>query len=246
MAEAVEPAHLMAILNETVAGLDACVQKLATTFPLPRRVIVHGLRTFRHHDQDDLLLSFLKLIKIASHNNAAIVLLSEGYVQEVYALCRMIDEAIEDIHFMATPLGEDGTPGRHQIAFIEEFFQEEFSGTDPVKSHQSRDRVTREKVRAGISRIGGKTKERNPSLEVEIGRVLSGTFSGYVHGAYVHIMDLFGGEAPHFHTRGMLGTPRMQECLGSHVNYVYRSLLAVEGVGYRAFREDVAHGALDL
>lgn len=44
----------------------------------------------------------------------------------------------------------------------------------------------------------------------------------------------------------MLGTPRMQECLGNHVNYVYRSLLAVQLVGHRANREDVVYKALDL
>ena len=44
----------------------------------------------------------------------------------------------------------------------------------------------------------------------------------------------------------MLGTPRMQECLGNHVNYVYRSLLAVQLVGHRTNREDVVYKAPDL
>lgn len=152
---AIEPAHLMAILSDAITGFDECVQALASSFPSPHWVVVNSRSELRHVEKDDLLLSFLKLVKVASHHNAAIALLREGYVHEIYALCRMIDEACEDIHFMATPLGECGQPSPHQISFCEEFFQEEFSGADPVRSHQSRDRVPRQKVRAAISRIAG-------------------------------------------------------------------------------------------
>lgn len=246
MRETNEPMELMILLKDIVAGLDECVQALATSFSLPHRVEINGMLAFRHAEKDDLLLSFLKLVKIASHHNAAIVLLSRGYVQEVYALCRMIDEACEDIHFMATPLGDSNEPSPNQLRFFEEFFQEEFSGTDLLQSHQPRDRVPRKKVRAGISKIGNSNIKHDTSRELEIGGVLSGTFSGFVHGAYVHIMELFGGDPAHFHTRGMLETPRLQEGLDNHVSYVYRSLLAVEHVGHRASREDIVYRALDL
>jgi hypothetical protein len=198
--------------------------------------------------QDDLLLSYLKLVKIASHNNASLVLIDQGYVQEVYALCRMIDEACEDIIFMATPLGDDGDASGHQRRFVEEFYQEEFSPAESniVKAHQSRDRVPRDKIRAGVSRVGGAFKGRNPSHEVQVTRVLSNTFSGYVHGAYTHLMELFGGPPLRFHTRGLLGTPRIQECLGSQVNYVCRSLMAAETVARRLGRGDVLRSALEL
>ena len=239
------PARLLEIVSEAIGGLDACVHALATSFPLPSRVSVNDMPAFRHRRQDDLLLSYLKLIKIASHHNAAVVLMRAGYVQEVYALCRMIDEACEDITFMATPL-DDGKPSAHQRRFIEEFYQEEFTGPDLVRSHQERDRVPRKKVRAGASRLGDGLDGYDPHTHLKNVGALSGVFSGFVHGAYVHLMELFGGNPPLFHTRGMLGTPRMQECLGNHVNYTYRSLLAVELVGHRTNREDVVYRALDL
>jgi hypothetical protein len=238
--------ELAGILDEAVAGLDQCVQALSSSFALPRRVVINDMEVFRHTQQDDLLLSFMKLVKIASHNNAAMVLIRAGYVHEVYALCRMIDEASEDIHFMEGPHGEDGKPTKQQFTFINEFFQEEFSGEDLVESHNTRDRVPRQKVRAANARLGAGDVKLDPSREVKVVGVLSGTFSGFVHGAYVHLMELFGGPFLRFHTRGMLGTPRLQECLANQVHYVFRSLLAVEGVGYRAFREDVVYRALDL
>jgi hypothetical protein len=238
--------ELVRILDQAVAGLDQCVQALSSSFKLPQRVVVNDMEVFRHAHRDDLLLSFMKLIKIASHNNAAMVLVRAGYVHEVYALCRMIDEACEDIHFMEGPHGEEGKPTKQQFTFIQEFFQEEFSGADFVESHNSRDRVPRQKVRAAIARLGAGDVKLDPSREVKVVGVLSGTFSGFVHGAYVHLMELFGGRSLRFHTRGMLRTPRLQECLANQVHYVFRSLLAVEGVGCRAFREDVVYRALDV
>jgi hypothetical protein len=36
-------------------------------------------------------------------------------------------------------------------------------------------------------------------------------FSNYVHGRYPEAMDMFGGEPPKFHLRGMGGTPKDDE-----------------------------------
>jgi hypothetical protein len=235
---------LVELLQETVFGLDECVQALSSSFPAPQRVKTGDHVNFRHAWQDDLLLSFLKAVKIASHNNACIVLLNAGFIQEVYALCRMIDEAGEDIQFMAAPLGESG-PSDDQRRFIDEFFQEEFDKPDdPLASAQKRARVSRRSIHAAVSRIPA--EGRNPSRTQALAQTLYKTFSGFIHGAYVHIMELFGGNPGRFHTRGMLGTPRMQECLHNHVNYVYRSLLAVEIVARRSNRADVTDRACEL
>jgi hypothetical protein len=39
-------------------------------------------------------------------------------------------------------------------------------------------------------------------------------------------MDLYGGNPPHFHTKGMLGTPRMEEYEDDFWNYVYRTFIS--------------------
>lgn len=241
-----EPISLLEIVTDAVVGLDRCVQALCSSLPSPQVVEVNGMPVFRHQRKNDLLLSYLKLVKIASHQNAAIVLIRAGYVQEVYGLCRMIDEAIEDIYFMAMPL-DAGKPSSHQRKLIDEFYQEEFSGEDFVQSYQERNRVPRRKVRAGVSRIiGDRIDGWDQDQELKTGAALAGAFSGFVHGAYVHLMELFGGNPPRFHTRGVLGTPRIQECLENQVNYAYRSLLTAELVGHRTNREDVVYEALDL
>ena len=57
-------------------------------------------------------------------------------------------------------------------------------------------------------------------------RTLSKAYSGYVHGASPHIMDMYGGNPPRFHTAGMLGTPRMAEHSDDLWNYMYRSFIS--------------------
>jgi hypothetical protein len=236
---------LQQLLEATVFALNECVQALSSSFPTPARVAVGDRFVFRHAEQNDLLLSFLKGVFIASANNAAIVLLRAGFVHETYALCRVIDEACEDIWFMATPLGEGGEPSQDQRRFINEFFQEEFAKPDDPLSSTKRDRVPRQRIHAAVNRIGGEARA-DPSTDQAVVKTLYQAFSGFIHGAYVHIMQQYGGNPPQFHTRGMLGTPRIEECQDNHVHYLYRSLLAMEQVARRAYREDVATRLCDL
>jgi hypothetical protein len=230
--------NLKQLLESTVSALDDCVQQLSRSFPLPSRVSRGDGFAFRHGSQTDLLLSYMKAVRIASAHNASIVLMRSGFIQETYSLCRTIDEACEDIWFMSTPLGEGGQPSEDQRRFIDEFFQEEFENPGDLLSSAKRDRVPRKKIRAALTRIPG-AESKNPSHELAVVRTLDQTFSGFVHGPYVHIMEMFGGNPPRFHTRGMLGTPRIGECERNHVNYLYRSLLAIELVARRADREDI-------
>ena len=56
---------------------------------------------------------------------------------------------------------------------------------------------------------------------------LSKAMSGFVHGAYPHVMDLYGGNPPHFHLNGMLGTPIHDSCIGQARHYYYRGIQAL-------------------
>jgi hypothetical protein len=228
---------LRRLLEETVSEMEICIHALSSEFERPKLQHRNGHPAFRHEIKDDLLASFLKGVRIVNNLNAALVLLRAGYVQEVYVLCRLIDESGEDITFLASPLGKDG-PSDDQIRYVKEFFQEEFGNrADPLRSQQKRDRVSRRRIHAALSRIP--VEGSNPSRTQEIARTLHQAYSGFVHGAYSHIMDLYGGAPPKFHTNGMNGTPRISECEHQFVNYVYRSLLALEVIARRTNRHDI-------
>lgn len=226
-------------LEQAARALDNCVQALTNSFPPPVLVQLGERLVHRYEQQDDLLLSYLKLIRSASAHNAALVLLRAGYAQEAYALCRMTDEAYEDILFMTQPQGPSGEPTEDQRRFFNEFFQEEHEDPNDPVSSAKRDRVSRQRIRAATARALGATDPTGQRM----GRALYQTMSGFVHGAYVHIMELFDGTPPRFHTRGMLGTERLAEAIDNQAHYLFRSLLAAELVGRRAYRADVVERA---
>jgi hypothetical protein len=68
-------------------------------------------------------------------------------------------------------------------------------------------------------------------------------FSNYVHGRYPEAMDMFGGEPPKFHLRGMGGTPKDDEnfaMLEASIESISITLrMLVQKFGMRSM---VAHG----
>jgi hypothetical protein len=52
------------------------------------------------------------------------------------------------------------------------------------------------------------------------------TYSGYIHGASPHIMELYGGIPPRFHMKGMLGTPRHEDHTDDLLDYYHRAIIS--------------------
>lgn len=228
----------MNITTETLERLvrfaEDAVNALDHHFERPEMVQVHGREFFRHANPNDLLMSYLKCVRSVSTLNACLILLHHGYVQEIGMLCRSVDDNCQDVFFLMSPLGDNGKYSEQQERLVSEFFQEEFDNADPLLSTQKRDRVPRQKVLAGIARLPG--HPTNPYDTQKSSQCLQQAFSGYVHGAYCHIMEIYGGEdesSLSYHMHGLLGTPRIQEWVKTLSNYVYRTLVAVEVIAKR-------------
>jgi hypothetical protein len=192
-----------------------------TKIQSPVVVDVGGYEAWRYQNLSDSLACFLKGVKIVSTLNASLVLLRHGYTQEIGVLCRMIEDYCNEIFFLLLPQdGENFT--KEQIQFLEDFFKEEFDKpTNPLGSTQKRINVPIRKIHATFGKLA-KT-ELNPSDAQELLRTTHQAFSGYVHGAYPHIMEMFGSVHPHL--KGMLGTPRVDEWRGQLIGYVYKALM---------------------
>ena len=109
--------------------------------------------------------------------------------------------------------------------YLAAFWAEEFGDLDDlVDSQVSREMVPRRKVRAFIANLDGANP--NPSKAVDLTKMISSVYSGFVHGAAPHIMQSYGGAPPHFHTRGMAGTPRIEEYTHDLWNYMYRGFMS--------------------
>lgn len=59
---------------------------------------------------------------------------------------------------------------------------------------------------------------------MHVTNLIGKAFSGYIHGAGSHIMELYGGEPAHFHVEGMVGTPLWMDQVQNQENYFHRSI----------------------
>jgi hypothetical protein len=210
-------------LENSLSELGRLYLEMESRIEAPVLINVGGYKKFRHQRISGSLACFLKGVKIVSSLNAALVLLRAGYTQEVGAICRMIDDFCNETFFLLIPQGRDKYRNK-QIQFLDDFFQEELDKPmDPLGSTQKRANVPVRKIHATIARIA--ESELNPSDTQELLRTTHQAFSGYVHGAYPHIMEMYGGNPPTFHLFGMLGTPRIDEWRVQLIGYVYRALM---------------------
>ncbi|MGA2225711.1 MAG: hypothetical protein ABSH41_14845 [Syntrophobacteraceae bacterium] len=208
-------------LEDTLIALGAIYHEMAAKIEAPMFVDVGGYRAWRYLNLSEALACFLKGVKVVSTLNASMVLLRAGFVQEIGALCRMVDDYCNEIFFLLLPQDAEKY-SKDQIQFLEDFFQEEFDKpTNPLAATQKRVNVPARKVHATFGKL---TKtELDPADTQEMLRTTHQALSGYVHGAYPHIMEMFGGVKPHLN--GMLGTPRMDEWRRQLIGYTYRALM---------------------
>ena len=235
---------MITVYKETVPILESALTALGAQIEEPIFLDNNVYPRYRHREQSDGLAAYLKAVRIVSALNAVLVLLEHGFVQELGVLFRTIDEFHEDIMFLLSPQA-DGGLSKAQIQSLNEFYQEEFSDPkNPLMSKQKRNRVPRRKVYAALGRATGDIV--SPSDRAELHRTVGQAMSGFVHGAYPHIMELYGGNPPHFHLNGMLGTPLHKSWIMQARHYYYRGLQALMILNQVFQNETVATELLDL
>ena len=216
--------HEINYQKSLIERLETIYHKLHGSAWLNPPILDNNIMQFRYEKQDHLLLIFLKGIRYISLLNAAFTLLENGHFQEMYILCRCMDEGFEDAQLFMRPLGENSQLNDIQKTVLEEFYQEEFEdyfASAPDLKNTKRHRTPREKIRKAIN---SGSLVLPPDFK-DTASTIYKTFSGYVHGAYPHIMELYGGYSPHYHTRGMQDTPKFTEAKDQLSMNIYRGLL---------------------
>jgi hypothetical protein len=212
-----------AALAHALRQLESFYAEMRGAFAPPVFVDEPPYPRFRYAVHTDSLACYLKGGKLVSTLNAALILYQHGYPQEVGALCRMADDFSNEVMFILLPQGGEEVDAT-QRQFLENFFQEEFDDArDPLGSEQTRVTVPAKKIHAAFAKLAA--NEINPSDAQEMLRTIQQAFSGYVHGAYPHIMELYGGDPPRFHLSGMPNTPTTKGWKGQLVGYVYRAIM---------------------
>lgn len=215
--------QMRVLYEQALQNMEQTVHELASRVPAPKAVPFKEYVVFRYIEQTVQQAIVQKLARLVSSLRAAEVLMEYGFVQEQAALQRVLDDLQEDIVFLSFGAMEGTLPEIHE-EYLVAFFQEEFDKDSAVDSTQKRPMVSRKRIHAFLSRVPGAPKDQ--STMVKVARTVSKTYSGYVHAASPQIMDMYGGDPPIFHMRGMLGTERHDEHRADLWNYFYRGTSA--------------------
>jgi hypothetical protein len=210
---------------ETLPVLQRAFARLESKIGKPAFVKRGTYHVFRYEKQSIEAAAIQKLARVISGLHASLLLLHGGFVQELGVIFRTLDEFNEDILFLCQAIRTGEVTELHR-KYLDSFYQEEFNEPDnPFLSEQKRPTIPRKKIHAAIANMP--ENEMNPSDGKELNRTVSQAYSGYIHGASVHIMDMYGGNPPHFHLSGMLNTPRIKASIEDTWNYFYRGLISV-------------------
>lgn len=197
---------------------------IETALPQPQRVSHSDSFVFRYANKGIREALVQKLARTISGLNAVAVLLDAGYTQEVGVLFRTLDEIQEDIFFLAIAETNAARTERHD-QYLQAFYAEAaFSRPEGSLEVPKPNLVSRKKIRALTMNTLGQGV--NISKALAAGESVGTAYSGYVHAASENIMDMYGGDPPHFHLAGMSSTPRVNESRRDAENYIYRGLMA--------------------
>ena len=225
----------------TLKNMESTLRALEERVPPPKRVKFGDAHVFRYIERSIHQAIIQKLARIISDLHAARILLDQGFVQELGALQRMLDEFQEDVMFLSYGVIYNDLTDLH-TRYLDAFYQEEFDNPeDPLASTQKRPMIPRKKIQSYLARMDGVVLD--PIRGVELMRTTSKTYSGFIHGASPRIMDMYGGNPPRFHVSEMLGTPRIDEHLDDLWNYFYRGIIAF-ALAAKAFGDDALFSSI--
>lgn len=209
---------------EAVETMTRAFRRLESAIPPPQKVTHRDSFVYRYTNKGIHEALLQKLTRSISGLNAVAILLEEGYVQEVGILFRTLDEIQEDIFFLASAETNGARTERH-AQYLDAFYSEAvFSRPADSLEIPKPNLVSRKKIRAHTMNALGQGV--NVSKALAAGESIGTAYSGYIHAASENIMEMYGGDPPHFHVQGMRGTSRVATFLNDAENYVYRGLMA--------------------
>ncbi len=180
------------IFERSVEAIQETVECLASAVTAPSLINVNGNLYYRYADANTEQALVLKSVRLLSALFSLRTLIDRGLHLDAATMMRVLDETGSDILFLAGPKIWQTAPEIIHEQFLTEFFQEEFDHQDPLKSSQKRSRVSRKKIRAYVARTY--SADGDTSTAVNVFATIEAAFSGYVHGAAVHTMDVYNGK----------------------------------------------------
>lgn len=185
-------------LNSCIDLLESAASVFVTKILGPHYVQTPGGH-FEYEKPDVRTLGVLRCVRIVSDFRATMALLERGHVQQVGVILRTILEFSHDLDFIV-----EGFINPESIQRINEmvsqFFSERFPDAKQLMEQTGKEPTTpRKKIYAAIGRLLGL---ENPHRYRQIAKIMEDTYSGYVHGNYYYIMELYNGTLHKFEMGG--------------------------------------------
>jgi hypothetical protein len=222
-----------ASFRATLEELEKAFRKLEVRVPPPIQMSWMDGFVFRYSERTIHQAIVQKLARTISGLHAVNTLLAQGLFQEQGMVQRALDEIGEDIQFLSLGVIYGEITPLHK-EYLSYFYAEEFHNpSDIVGSHRSRGMIRRDKIRAYINReLGSDTSHANVA-----GKIITKAYSGFVHGASPHIMDMCGGSPVQFDVSGKFKNLRLEEHADDALNYFLRALMSM-AVAAKAFGDE--------
>ena len=209
---------------ETLAWMDQRIIEFFSQVPEPRPIYKERGSDLRFVEQTTQQAIIQKLVRIVSGMRASNLLLKTGFIQEQAALSRIVNELQDDVCFLSIASLQTPAPAiLHQ--YLKSFYaEEETSGQWRAKNRISgRNQVPRRKILKFISDHSGPVQE---GTSPDSALAVSYAFSGYVHGASPHIMEMFDQSNNCFRTDAWPESPFRQHHEHDIWNYYYRGIIS--------------------
>jgi hypothetical protein len=223
------------LFQRVLEALENTFRQIEAKVPLPVRKPWAGSFVFRYEERTIQQAIVQKLARMISGLHAIEALLERGLFQEQGMVQRAVAEIEEDVWFLSIAVIHEEITERHS-QFLDYFYAEEFADpSDIVGSHESRGMLKREKIREYIHKKG--LSEKDAARAKAIDKVLTKAYSGFVHAASPHIMDMYGGVPPRADVSGAFKKFRYAGQQRDAVNYFYRGVQTM-ALAAQAFQDD--------
>lgn len=212
------------IYDIALKNMNNSFEILAGHLDAPEKVKFSNGYVYRYKSQDIYAAILLKLARTITGLHAIHTLNEAGLLQEQAAIQRILDELSEDVLFLCNSIIFNDRTEKHD-EFLRAFFQEEFDeGRNALESKQKRPMVLRKHIHSYINKDIG---QGDAARGKEASRTLSKGYSGYIHAAAPHVMELYYGSPPRFHLGGGAhSSPLYQDHVDDMLNYFYRGILS--------------------
>jgi len=184
--------------NQRVQRLEDWLSRIGGTLDRP----VWDGQNFAYKDVTVKHVAYLKAVRAVSGLHALPVLYEHGLLIDGGTIVRCINEALSEIFFVL-----ENYPA---ISSKVEGFIEHFLTTQTSTDEKEARPVASRKIHSAEARVF--EEQLNFTDSMKMIRHVYETFSGYVHGQYPHIMEIYGGRAENlkFSTSGVLSMEKQR------------------------------------